>query len=73
MRANNWLTGQALKPVMCFRFGIQLPFVIFLQAVTQVFITPFLYLFLIWKISFLTALPALTFASYYLLSTLQLK
>ncbi|XP_015428092.1 PREDICTED: serine protease inhibitor Kazal-type 5 [Myotis davidii] len=39
------------------------------QAMPQIFITYFLYPFLIWKISFL--LPTLTFASYNLLSTLK--
>ena len=53
----------ALKPMMLFRCCPQPPCVIFLKAVLPVFITPFLYLYLTWKISFLTVFSALIFGS----------
>lgn len=49
--------------MMLFRCCPQPPCVIFLKAVLPVFITPFLCLYLTWKISFLTVFSALIFGS----------
>ena len=53
----------ALKPMMLFGCCPQPPCVIFLKAMLPVFSTPFLYL--PWKISFLTVFSALIFGSYF--------
>ena len=53
----------ALKPMTLFRCCPQPPSVIFLKAVLPVFITPFLCLYLTWKISFLTVFSSLIFGS----------